>query len=55
VNNELDDINFGICNSDDVKLSIDDNGMLKFSYEKEKIISNEEKEIIRSHEWRIQE
>ena len=55
INNELDNIKFGKCNIDDIKLSIEENGLLKFSYKKGRLISDEEKEIIRSYEWRIQE
>ena len=53
VNRELDDINFGNCDIDDVKLDIDENGLLLLSYQKMKQITEEEKQIIRSHEWRI--
>lgn len=53
VNREFDDINFGSCDIDDVKLDIDENGLLLLSYQKMKQITEEEKQIIRSHEWRI--
>ena len=53
VNREFDDINFGNCDIDDVKLDIDENGLLLLSYQKTKQITEEEKQIIRSNEWRI--
>ena len=53
VNREFDDINFGKCDIDDVKLDIDENGLLLLSYQKMKQITEEEKQIIRSHEWRM--
>lgn len=53
VNREFDDINFGNCDIEDVKLDIDENGLLLLSYQKMKKITEEEKQIIRSNEWRI--
>lgn len=53
VNREFDDINFGNCEIDDVKLDIDENGLLLLSYQKTKQITEEEKQIIRNYEWRI--
>lgn len=51
VNRQLVNINISNVNQDDIKLDIDENGLLKFIYEFKEEITDQQKQKIRQFQW----
>lgn len=51
VNKQLININISNVNQDDIKLDIDENGLLKFIYEFKEEITDQQKQKIRQFQW----